>query len=622
MIFSVLSYIDLSKVMEIDDYISAIWANKYFETGEFEITVRTTLERVKKLIRNNFIVLNGTDEIAIIDIVQYSKDEDNGATMTIKGGFAQSLLQRRIIWNKTLLTGSIDFCVQNLLRDNAVNPADKDRYLATDGDKKQIISDYIVLPKDFDSLVQLQLSTNIQITRQGSGNDYGLYTTRYQIGRSYATLTAKAKNYELRIKGSTEEVEIFENPLANGVKTTLTIGEGGGRAAGKAAKFAIRSLFTEAGATDFATRANVAQGSTGAVVTIDVGGSSFADQTPFSNRVIGLSKEDYDNGAFGFTLNGGKLYWRMFWPQAMIDYAYLHADHPVLWKEYCYKLYFGYVSNSDYNRITSTDFFVANNKEYVEKEVEIYNSTDGAYVDFKTFAERLEPLASIYPYNRNVNTSLALIYNTKSLNTRNYIALGNIPNSTDKIELQMFGDNLLEKSQELLTLYALGLKARYDEQTKTIFLDIYEGEDRSGNIVFSEDLDNIVSYDIGFSASKPNVALVYSKQDSKEYFETAGAGNGINRTELYLNRTDQAGYVGADYTLQLINDGTLSLQKATIAIENEIDADSYVYRSQFRLGDIVAVKIKDFDISFKTRVLEVREFNDQTGYSIDVVLGE
>ena len=108
----------------------------------------------------------------------------------------------------------------------------------------------------------------------------------------------------------------------------------------------------------------------------------------------------------------------------------------------------------------------------------------------------------------------------------------------------------------------------------------------------------------------------------KEYNETAGASAGINRTELYVNRTGEAGYIGPDYTQQLIEDGKLSLQQVTLAIENEIDPYSSVYRTQFNLGDIVRVIIKDLDIAYDTRVLEVREYNDENGYTIDLVLGE
>ena len=273
-------------------------------------------------------------------------------------------------------------------------------------------------------------------------------------------------------------------------------------------------------------------------------------------------------------------------------------------------------------------------KEYEKGDVDIAKYNNGSYTtisfdEFKalfTAGKVIAPYTTVYPNS----TKLDIIYRTKGQNHRNYIALGTRPNAKDKIELQLQGDNLLDKVEELLTLYGLGLKARFDKASKIIYLDIYQGVNRSSNIIFSEDIDNLISYDIGLSSSKPNVALVYSKTEEtkdiitivKEYNETAGASAGINRTELYVNRTGEAGYIGPDYTQQLIEDGKLSLQQVTLAIENEIDPYSSVYRTQFNLGDIVRVIIKDLDIAYDTRVLEVREYNDENGYTIDLVLGE
>ena len=107
MIFTVLRYSDLAPLMELDDYISAIWNAKYYEAGTFLIQCETTPERLAKVIRDNYIVLNGTSEIGIITTIQYTRDEERGAVMTISGSFAQALLGRRIIWDKTTLSTDI-----------------------------------------------------------------------------------------------------------------------------------------------------------------------------------------------------------------------------------------------------------------------------------------------------------------------------------------------------------------------------------------------------------------------------------------------------------------------------------------------------------------------------------
>lgn len=129
MIFTVLHYKTLEPLMVLDDYISAIWNNKYFTAGDFEIKCRTTNERILKLVRNNFITLNGTDEIAVIESVEFTKDEEQGAVMTITGAFAQALLGKRVIWEKTLLNGTVETELQRLIEENAVSPHDPIRGL-------------------------------------------------------------------------------------------------------------------------------------------------------------------------------------------------------------------------------------------------------------------------------------------------------------------------------------------------------------------------------------------------------------------------------------------------------------------------------------------------------------
>lgn len=132
MIFTVLRYSDLAPLMELDDYISAIWNAKYYEAGTFEIQCETTPERLAKVIRDNYIVLNGTSEIGIITTIQYTRDEDRGAVMTISGSFAQSLLGRRIIWDKKTLSTDIASGLRALISDNAIAPTDQDRKICLD----------------------------------------------------------------------------------------------------------------------------------------------------------------------------------------------------------------------------------------------------------------------------------------------------------------------------------------------------------------------------------------------------------------------------------------------------------------------------------------------------------
>ena len=127
MVFTILNKTDLAPLMEIDDFISVVWNNKYYTAGEFELVTQTTREKIEKIARDNFINLNGTNEIAIIELITFSEDEEKGAIMTVKGSFAQSILNRRIFWETKKLSGNIIDALTGAIKSEALNPSAVDR---------------------------------------------------------------------------------------------------------------------------------------------------------------------------------------------------------------------------------------------------------------------------------------------------------------------------------------------------------------------------------------------------------------------------------------------------------------------------------------------------------------
>lgn len=170
------------------------------------------------------------------------------------------------------------------------------------------------------------------------------------------------------------------------------------------------------------------------------------------------------------------------------------------------------------------------------------------------------------------------------------------------------------------------MRARYEAAERKIYFDFYKGYNRTKDsllpVIYSESLDNLAGYDVVSKNEAANVALVYSEKDGETYSGTAGAAAGVARRETYINKTDDVGYIGADYVQQLQEEGKLSLQSFTLAISADIDNRAYDYRRQFNVGDIVTLIINDLQISYNVRVLEVREYNDVSGYTIEMILGE
>lgn len=92
----------------IDCFTSLRWRRKYFETGEFELTLSPTENNLKYLKEDNILVrsdLTEEDEVGIIETIK-KKDDKGKVTITVYGSFLLSLLKRRIIKNRINFSGT------------------------------------------------------------------------------------------------------------------------------------------------------------------------------------------------------------------------------------------------------------------------------------------------------------------------------------------------------------------------------------------------------------------------------------------------------------------------------------------------------------------------------------
>lgn len=99
---------DLNFLGVIDSYGSLRWRRKYFETGEFELSLSPTANNLRLLNYDNIIVrsdLSEDDEAGIIESWKFT-EKDKKVTITVYGSFLLSLLKRRIIKSCINYSGS------------------------------------------------------------------------------------------------------------------------------------------------------------------------------------------------------------------------------------------------------------------------------------------------------------------------------------------------------------------------------------------------------------------------------------------------------------------------------------------------------------------------------------
>ena len=192
-------------------------------------------------------------------------------------------------------------------------------------------------------------------------------------------------------------------------------------------------------------------------------------------------------------------------------------------------------------------------------------------------------------------------------------------------------DNLGEKVIDLCRNYNLGWKVTLEDGV--FYFDMYEGINRSINqtennpIVFSPRYENLTSSVYDFNSTEyKNAALIGGQGEGKDRVLTSVEnGAGLERFEIFVDDSSSSSnseteITEEEYLSQLQAKGKEELAKCSITteFEGEIVVDSYEYKKEYDLGDIITIE-NEYGISVDARIVEVVETWDDTGYSIEPV---
>lgn len=127
--------LDMFKVLEtdfsilaiVDDYESLIWTDRYRECGDFEIYVGVNSEYINLFKQERYIQISESEHLMIIESVEIKSDTTTGNHMIITGRSLESILDRRIVWQQTILNGNFQNGVESILNSNIISPSIADR---------------------------------------------------------------------------------------------------------------------------------------------------------------------------------------------------------------------------------------------------------------------------------------------------------------------------------------------------------------------------------------------------------------------------------------------------------------------------------------------------------------
>ena len=655
----------LQKIGLLDDFVSVVWNNRFLTSGDFEFIVKLTKRNIDLIKRNRFVTRKNLDEIGIIEEVTIS--DDNG-TKQIKatGRMAQSLLNRRIVWDSTLLNGLTLPQLRALIDNNLINPSDVKRQIPAQYTEVLKVGNEIIKDDIYESAKLQSVSADgVIIERQTEKADFYNYVSP-QVFQHETNVSIVTENPSASVYIG----EMLRNPITNNKDTIELIG-GAYKKIKRVAKSNVRTLLFDfiknlsdkvmSDANNYVHFLNSGMGENNKATRF----SEIAIQDIFNHSnffeyfnvtydsywgrdgLIKLAIDDatapagmedpegvfihwckYDvrdeNGNVVLTVSSGYEKPGGQFNHYNWEFAHIAALKAILYCAIGYSVTFNILSNADGLHWYQYDFSLS---APIPKGYTIYERTDSTTtIDLSALPANAEKYSLMNGSELSIGTmSMTMFFKN---DTRSYLFLGNSLESNSTIYELVEGSNLADYVEKTLESLNIGIKARYNDVDKNIYLDFYTGENKTlGNgklrpVIFSKNMDALNGYAITESAkSKTTIVKLKGNADSGVYYRTVGSGAGISRIENFSSIDSNNTFSGADYAKDLASKGELFLNGFEIVVDAQIYANAYKYREHYKVGDTCTILVDDFSIQYDVRILEVCESYDTNGYQITLVLG-
>lgn len=114
----------------IDTYSSLLWTERYYEAGEFELIVPANSKNLELFQMDYYLSRIDSKCLMIIEKREIETDEEDGNTLTITGRSIESILDRRIIWAQTTISGNLQSAIKTLINSEIISPSIADRKIS------------------------------------------------------------------------------------------------------------------------------------------------------------------------------------------------------------------------------------------------------------------------------------------------------------------------------------------------------------------------------------------------------------------------------------------------------------------------------------------------------------
>lgn len=245
------------KIALIDTYESLLWTDRYAKPGDFEIYTPVADFALAYPVTDNYLQIKESGHTMIIEDTTIESNIDTGNHIKIVGRSLESILDRRIVWTQTDISGNLQNGIKRLINENIISPSIADRKIdnfifeeSTDEEITKLTMDMQFTGDNLLDIVQTLCGLHdlgFQITLNES-NQF-VFKLYKGIDRSYRQETLPyvvfKPSYENIINSNYAEIH-------SGAKTiTLVAGEGEGtarktRTVGSGTGLLRKELYTDA----------------------------------------------------------------------------------------------------------------------------------------------------------------------------------------------------------------------------------------------------------------------------------------------------------------------------------------------------------------------------------------
>lgn len=111
----------------MDAFETFIWTERYNQYGDFELLLPATLPVFEFLKRGNYIYRKGTKTLMVIEDLEITTNAEEGDHLVVTGRSLESILDRRIVWGRKVISGNFQSAIRTLINENVISPKISER---------------------------------------------------------------------------------------------------------------------------------------------------------------------------------------------------------------------------------------------------------------------------------------------------------------------------------------------------------------------------------------------------------------------------------------------------------------------------------------------------------------